>query len=535
MARRLLCPPRSPKGVVCALVAASLASAGLAGLAGVARAPAAWASPTVNGTGSSFAAPALLQWQANDRAYGVNVNYVPTSSVTGLQQFAQSQVDFGASEIGYSTGQSPVTPSHPYQYLPDVSGGIALAYNLSDSSGHKVTSLRLDPQAVASIFTAHTTYWDDPHIQALNPGLGLPHTPIRVVYRSDAAGENYILSYYLDYLFPSQWESYVKAITGQSGPQALWPVPQSGGVPGYDFSHWVGEQGSDAASTYVSQASNDGSITYVEDAWAVLDNLPVVYLLNPSGSFVPPFAINVAVALEKAILYPDLEEDLRPVFTNPLPESYPLSSYSYLVTSEGTTPPDKGAVLGQFIQYLACAGQGAVRPLNYAPIPPNLVQEDFDAIRRINGAAPPPPINASTCKNPYIDGELPLPGEPTILGGGPGASSTSTTLGPGGVALPSAAAVAAAANGGFATQAALQAEQQRLHHLKAVHDALAAALTGGGPSVLSGPVAAMVGASLGLLALVSLPPVGGVVLRGRHPLGWLARRLRASVGLKGVR
>lgn len=102
--------------------------------------------------------------------------------------------------------------------------------------------------------------------------------------------------------------------------------------------------------------------------------------------------------------------------------AYPLSSYSYLVTActpqlastQGTScdgpgetsplPDAKGQELGQYIDYFACAGQQEMSELGYAPLPPNLVQEDFNAIGRLNGGVQPPPPTAANCPNPTLDG-----------------------------------------------------------------------------------------------------------------------------------
>jgi hypothetical protein len=66
-----------------------------------------------------------------------------------------------------------------------------------------------------------------------------------------------------------------------------------------------------------------------------------------------------------------------------------------------------------------------------------LVQEDFDAIGRMNGGQEPAPVSAADCKNPYVDGQIPLPGSPIVqgvVGGGvtsggatSGGGATSTT------------------------------------------------------------------------------------------------------------
>ena len=69
----------------------------------------------------------------------------------------------------------------------------------------------------------------------------------------------------------------------------------------------------------------------------------------------------------------------------------------------------KGQVLGQFIAYLACAGQEPMATLGYSPLPPNLVQQDFAAIGPITGGVEPPPPTDANCPNPTVTGVLPLP------------------------------------------------------------------------------------------------------------------------------
>ena len=175
-----------------------------------------------------------------------------------------------------------------------------------------------------------------------------------------------------------------------------------------------------------------------------------------------PTSLNVATALEAALLHPDLTQDLTDVYTNPLPNAYPLSAYSYLVApcspasgrrpAHGVRgqpdrrprlqpdrrptspfPPSKGQALGEFV---GVPGLRAARrrwpTLGYSPLPPVLVQEDFDAIGRMNGGQEPPPVSAADCKNPYVDGEIPLPGSPVVQGlGGGGIGGTGGTTAPG--------------------------------------------------------------------------------------------------------
>jgi|SRR5579872_339010 len=402
--------------------------------------PALASGPEITGGGSSYAAVAINQWVAQvSSLYGDSVNYGTSSSVIGLNEFAQQQVDFGASEIGYSTGQAQYTPKGHYQYLPDVAGATCLMYNLAGRLGNQITTLKLTPAVMVGIFTGTITNWDDRQIAAVNPGVELPDKPIVTVIRSDASGENYLFSQYLGYMEPSAWDSFTATLKLPSSAQAIWPYPQGSGDYGkYNFANWVSQSGSDGASNFT--AATAGAITYVETAYAILHHEPCAYVRNASGNWVAPSELTDAVGLERAQLLPDLEQKLWGVYANPLPNAYPISAYSYLITPDGpgSMSRAKGAVLGRFIRFFACTGQQAAGELGYSPLPPNLVDEDFAAINRIPGAArAPTTATAANCKNPYVDGQTPLPGEPAVSGapsssggsapssgGGPQSSST---------------------------------------------------------------------------------------------------------------
>jgi phosphate transport system substrate-binding protein len=449
----------------------SVAIAALIGFfAAIGPATVAGASPSLETTGSSFAGVAMQQWVGQAATlYGLNINWQVSSSVIGLDNFAQSQIDFGASDIPYSSGQATSTPTFPYQYMPDVAGALAFMYNLTGAqTGTKITNLVLDAQVIDDIFSGKITTWNAPPIVQLNPGqcpspnsCNLPSTKILAVYRVDASGENYLLSDYMLHMDGSNFRAFQTAmgIGNQVGqPSATWPTLVPGtnppGYPGWNDGDMVGQSGSDNAANYVSAAASNGAITYVETAYAIEHNEPVASVLNQSGNAVQPTSVNDATALEKAILNADLTQNLTGVYTNPLPNAYPVSSYSYLVTpcspsraaaqkppdkcsgpgGSSSFAPDRGQALGQFVSFLACAGQQKMALLGYSPLPPNLVQEDFNAVGRLNGGQQPGPVSAADCKNPYVDGQTPLPGEPSIVGqapGTPGGGTHSSGGGPG--------------------------------------------------------------------------------------------------------
>ena len=425
------------------------------------------ASPNMQSTGSSFAGAAIQEWVGTSNTlFGLNINWQVQSSIIGLNQFADNRVDFGASDIPYSSGQAQSSPNQPYQYLPDVAGGLAFMFNLNGQDGSQITNLNLNAAVISKIFFGKIPLWNDPAIRALNPAIcpsanqcNLPNQAIIPVYRSEPSGENYLLSDYLVHQDPADIAGANKDFSSSplTLPSATWVYPsdlsQVTNPNVYpNLGKFVPQVGSDNAANYVSSAASVGSITYVETAYAINHHFPVASLVNSANKNVQPSSVNVATALEAAILHADLTQDLTGVYTNPLDNSYPLSAYSYLVAAcepslaagqhaacaggkdpTSSFPTAKGEALGQFVSYLACAGQARMAFLGYSPLPPVLVQEDFKAVGRMNGGKQPPPPTAANCKNPYVDGTTVLPGSPVVPGTtGGGVTPTTAPTGPGG-------------------------------------------------------------------------------------------------------
>lgn len=390
------------------------------------------AASTVSGTGSSYAAIAINAWVSQIyTTLGTNVNYQSSSSVIGLENFAQGLVDFGASEIGYSSGQTASNPPPGYQYLPSVAGAVCLMYNVLGSTSQQVKELRLSPAVIAGIFTGTIRKWNDPALAALNPTALLPNAPLVVTYRADASGDNYIFSEYLHLTAPSQWSGYTSAMGARDAASAVWPTPAGGGNSAgqYNLGSWVSQNGSDNASNYVASSLN--TITYVETGYAEEHNMPCAYVQNASGNYVAPSLLGDAYALtHDTINLATGEQDLAGVFSAPESGAYSISAYSYLITQTSGLSPEKGRALSQFVLFLACQGQQSAGRLGYSPLPTNLVAVDFAAVAKMNGHVDvPSEINADTCPNPYVTGELQSVGQPPILGDPNGGFSGAITVG----------------------------------------------------------------------------------------------------------
>jgi ABC-type phosphate transport system substrate-binding protein len=389
---------RRSTAVGCAvLVAAFSAAIGAA-------APAAQASGTalIQGSGSTWAANAVNQWVSDVQPNGLQVVYTGTGSAQGRTDYANNTVDFAVSDIGYQ-GSDPVTHTtdtsegRAYAYLPIVAGGTSFPYHLV-VNGKQVTNLRLSGTTLAGIFTNKITNWDAPAIQHDNNlKQPFPSLPIIPVVHSEGSGDSAQFSRWLATDYASIWDAF-----GGKTFTEYWP--RAGAQ--------VAENGSDSVINFITGAAANGAIGYDEYSYALGAGYPVAKVLNHAGYYTLPDQYNVAVALTKAQINmtpgPNyLLQNLNNVYTNPEPQTYPLSSYSYMI--EPTSPTDakmttaKRQTLADYLYYSICQGQQEMGPIGYSPLPVNLVEAGFSQIGKLKKADSSVSLtnqNVTTCNNP---------------------------------------------------------------------------------------------------------------------------------------
>ena len=140
-------------------------------------------SGTINGAGSTLAAPIYQQWASTLKGQGVTVNFNPVGSGAGQTELETATVDFA--------GQRPVAEASGHGKMkgavlqfPVAAGAITVSYNLS---GVK-SGLKLDGPTIAKIFHGPDQDLERPGDQVAEPGMSLPSTAITVVHRSDSSG-----------------------------------------------------------------------------------------------------------------------------------------------------------------------------------------------------------------------------------------------------------------------------------------------------------------------------------------------------------
>lgn len=364
----------------------------------------------ISGEGSSWSGNAIDAMRVNVAQFGITVDYNPSGSSAGRKNFLNGTVDFAASDIPFQfnpeDGSAPENPAPgSYAYMPVTAGGTAFMYNLK-INGQQVTNLRLSGENVVKIFTGAVTMWNDPALQADNPGLTMPARAIVPVVRSDGSGSSAQLTAWMIDQHGALWADYCER-SGRApkcGETSFYPT-----TPGM-----ISQSGDLGIAGYVSQSFAEGAIGYVNYSYALGNQFPVAKVLNAAGFYTEPTPENVAVALLQARINTDesnpavyLTQNLDGVYADTDPRSYQLSSYSYLILPTkvaGSFNADKGLTLGAFAYYAMCQAQQQSASLGYSPMPVNLVEASFEQIRKIPGVAVQD-IDIKSCKNPTFSAD----------------------------------------------------------------------------------------------------------------------------------
>src|SRR5439155_7220622 len=148
--------------------------------------------------------------------------------------------------------------------VPMFFGAITVSYNLPGVQA----GLKLDGATAADIFAQKIARWNDPAIAKLNPGVKLPGSTITVIHRSDSSGTTKGFTTFLsDY--SASWKSRYGA-----DKDIKWAKGTTGA------------KGNDGVAAAIKQTQ--GSIGYVEQAYALQNSFTFADVKNKSGKFVAP-------------------------------------------------------------------------------------------------------------------------------------------------------------------------------------------------------------------------------------------------------
>jgi phosphate transport system substrate-binding protein len=302
---------------------------------------------TIVGAGATFPQPIYSKWGEDYAATaGTKLNYQGIGSGGGISAIEAKTVDFGASDAPLS--KSDLDANGLVQF-PAIIGGVVMVVNLP---GIEPGGITLDAGTLAGIFAGQITAWNDPKIAALNSGVSLPSTAINVVHRSDSSGTTWIFTNYLTEAAGTVW-------TAGADKEVTWPTG-------------VGAKGSSGVAATVQQVQ--GSIGYVDQAYAFQNDMTYTKLVNADGKVVEPSLDTFAAAADNTDWDKAAADGFYALLVNtPGPNSWPITGTSFILVQKQPSDPARTAAALKFFLWAYANGGDAATSLDYVPIPQAVV------------------------------------------------------------------------------------------------------------------------------------------------------------------
>lgn len=338
---------------------------------------------TLTGAGATFPYPIYSRWfSIYSDNNPVRVNYQSVGSGGGIRQMIEGVVDFGATDAPLTEedlARIPGTLS-----IPMVIGSVAITYNLPGLR----ESLRLDGEIIAAIFRGEVDHWRHPGLIALNPGVPLPDRDIIAVHRSDGSGTTYVFTDYL-----SRISRFWRSEVGR-GNAVRWPTG-------------LGARGNEGVTGQIRHT--EGGIGYVEQVYALQNELPMALVRNRSGEFVSPSVeATTAAAAGFEERLPD-NDDFRLSIVDAEGEgAYPIASWTYLLVAPHIEQCRRAEALLDLIEWSLMEGAESAAALSYAPLTLEIRVRAMNALKGVTcGPERRSVIDPSENFGAYLTGAVP--------------------------------------------------------------------------------------------------------------------------------
>jgi phosphate transport system substrate-binding protein len=296
----------------------------------------------ITGAGSTFVYPILAKWaDTYKKETGTSVNYQSIGSGGGIKQIQSKTVEFGATDMPL---KSEDLAKDDLVQFPIISGAVVPVIHVKNVENAK---MNLTGALLADIFAGGIKKWNDPAIEKLNKGLKLPDQAITVVHRSDGSGTSFIWTNYLSKV-SADW----KAKFGE-GTAINWPAG-------------VGGKGNEGVASYVKQI--DGSVGYVEYAYALQNKMITTRVENKSGDFVAATPASFKAAAASADW--TKAKDYYLILTDTAGKaSWPIAGSTFILMHKTQADAAQAKEALKFFHWAYAKGAQQADELNYVSIP----------------------------------------------------------------------------------------------------------------------------------------------------------------------
>ncbi|TQO20630.1 phosphate ABC transporter substrate-binding protein (PhoT family) [Rhodoglobus vestalii] len=315
----------------------------------------------LEGAGASFPDPVFQEYAfaySGDVQPGVQINYQSIGSGGGIEQFLLETVDFGSSEKFLDdetlAEASEIRGCDAIQF-PVLFGAVTIAFGDDQFDG-----LVLEAETIAAIFQREITNYNDPAIAALNPDFDLPDLEIIPVHRSDGSGTTSVFTVYLDDA-ADNWEL-------GNGTEAQWP------------SGTIGGKGNEGVTAGIQQ--NDGGLGYINQAYALINDLPTAAVVNADGNAVEATLEATTEALDVLEIPESFQYNILGIGGG----GYPIAGSNWIFAWECGYDENQEALLKSYWTWATQSDEAnaLATDLGYAPLGEGLKPKVQAAIDRIN-------------------------------------------------------------------------------------------------------------------------------------------------------
>src|ERR1700743_1836131 len=319
-------------------------------------------------TGATELYPLMNLWAPAHSAKYPNVTITTgsTGSGAGISQAAAGAVNSASSGAYLSNGDISA-----HKGLMNVALAVSaeqVNYNLPGVTGH----LKLNGKVLAEMYEGKIKTWNDPQIAALNPGVGLPGTPVVPLHRSDGSGDTFVFTQYLSKQDPDGW----------------------GKSPGFnttvDFPAVPGALGENGAGGMVTGcAATPGCVAYIGTSYldpATQKGLSEAELANASGNFLLPDPPNVqAEAAGFGTQTP--AHQVVSLINGPAADGYPIVNYEYAVVYSSQKDPAVAQTIQAFLHWAVTDGDAPsyLNQFHFQPLPASVAKLSDAQIATISG------------------------------------------------------------------------------------------------------------------------------------------------------
>ncbi|PSJ29900.1 phosphate ABC transporter substrate-binding protein PstS [Streptosporangium nondiastaticum] len=316
-------------------------------------------------SGSSAQKNAMDLWVKNFMAAckDIQINYKPTGSGAGIQEFLQGKTAFAGSDSALKPEEvaksKEVVKGGQGINLPMVGGPIAIGYNVPG-----VDNLVLDADTLAKIFDGKIEKWNDEAIAKLNKDAKLPDLKIQAFHRSDESGTT------------DNFTKYLKAAADKSWPYEPAKAWKAKGGQSAD--------GSAGVSSQVKQTQ--GAISYFELSYATASSIKTVKLNTGASAPVEASSENASKAIAEAkIAGTGKDLALKLNYTTKAEGAYPITLVTYEIAGDQGNKAETLPAVKSFLSYIASAdGQSVLKDLGYAPLPAEIATKVRETVASLS-------------------------------------------------------------------------------------------------------------------------------------------------------